>query len=160
MGRWRLILILFAIFFVQQLPIVANWGMDLPLVFVILAGLRATPTKAAGWGFLLGLAQDTLSASWIGPNTVAKTLTGLLCAYFHRRIYREKVLTQTFLVMVATLFHQGLVWLIKLWDGSAPSWDQSLWICWKALVGTTAMGILASLLLVRFRRRRYDPATA
>lgn len=149
-----------SLFFLQQLPVVADLGVDLPLVFVILMGMRSTTASAAGWGFLLGFLQDLLSAGWMGPNVIGKTLTGVLCAYFRLRIYREKVITQTGLVFAAALFHQGLIWLVKLWDGTAPGFSQALWICWKTALGTTIAGFVVSIFLVRFRRRRYDPATA
>jgi rod shape-determining protein MreD len=156
--RWTALVA--TLFFLQQLPVVSDLGVDLPLVFVILVGLRSTAAPASGWGFLMGFLQDLLSAGWLGPNVVGKTLTGALCAYFRLRIYREKVITQTGLVFVAAIFHQGLVWAVKLWDGSAPGFSQALWICWKTALGTTLAGFIASIFLVRFRRRRHDPATA
>ena len=151
---------LLAIFFVQQLPGVAASGIDLPLVFVILTGLRKTVPQAAGWGFFLGLAQDLLSAGWLGPQTLAKTLTGILASFSKMHIYREKVMTQTFLVFWATLFHQVVIWLLLKWDGSAPPAGDAVWVVFKSLVATTLAGMVASFFVVRFRRRRYDPATA
>lgn len=148
------------LFFVQQLPAVSAWGIDLPLLFVILTGLRTTIPKAAGWGFLLGLIQDLLSASWIGPNTIAKTLTGILSSLSKRHIYRERVLTQTFLIFGATLFHEALIWWMLKWDGSAPEARDALWICLRIVLNTTLAGVVVSFFVVRFRKRRFDPATA
>lgn len=151
---------LLAIFFLQQLPGVAAWGIDLPLLFVILMGLRTTVPKAAGWGFFTGLAQDLLSAGWLGPQTLAKTLTGILASLSKMHIYREKVLTQTFLVFWATLFHQLFIWLLLKWDGSAPPAGDAFWLVLRSLAATTLAGVVVSFFVVRFRRRRYDPATA
>ena len=151
---------LLAIFFLQQLPGVAAWGIDLPLLFVILTGLRTNVPKAAGWGFFIGLAQDLLSAGWLGPQTLAKTLTGILASLSKMHIYRERVLTQTFLVFWATLFHQLFIWLLLKWDGTAPPAGDAFGVVWRSLVATTLAGVVVSFFVVRFRRRRYDPATA
>jgi rod shape-determining protein MreD len=154
------ILWILALLFVQQLPAVSSWGIDLPLIFVILTGLRTTAPKAAGWGFLLGVIQDLLSTAWLGPNTIAKTLTGILCSFSKRYIYRERVLTQTFLVFWAALFHQAVVWWILKWDGSAPAAEDAVWICLRTVLNTTLAGVVVCFFVVRFRRRRHDPATA
>ncbi len=151
---------IFILLFIQQLPAVSAWGIDLPLLFVILTSLRTTVPKAAGWGFLLGLVQDMLSTSWIGPNTIAKTLTGILSSASKRLIYRERVSTQTFLIFWATLFHEAIIWWMLKWDGSAPQARDALWICLRAVLNTTLAGVVVSFFVVRFRRRRFDPATA
>ena len=117
--------------FLQQLPGVAAWGVDLPLVFTVLVGLRTTVPKAAGWGFLMGLVQDLLAAGWIGPNVIAKTLVGILSSFSQRHIYRERVLTQTFLIFGAVFFHQLVVWLILEWDGTAPPFGDAFGILFR-----------------------------
>ena len=149
-----------AVFFVQQLPLVAAWGVDLPLILTVLLGVRATAPAAAGWGFLLGLLQDLLSADWIGPQTVAKTLVGLLSCLSKRHIYRERVLTQTFLIFWMTFFHQTFIWLLLKWDGEAPPAGEAFSICLRTLLMTSLVGMFICVFVVRFRRRRYDPATA
>ena len=156
----RQIIWILALLFVQQLPAVSSWGIDLPLLFVILTGLRTTVPKAAGWGFLLGLIQDLLSTSWIGPNTIAKTLTGIVSSLSKRHIYRERVSTQTFLVFWATLFHEAIIWWMLKWDGSAPEAQDALWMCLRTILNTTLAGVVVCFFVVRFRRRRFDPATA
>lgn len=149
-----------ALLFFQQLPGVAAQGVDLPMIFVVLMGLRTTVPKAAGWGFLLGMIQDLLSASWIGPNTISKTLVGILSSFSKRHIYRERVLTQTFLIFNAALFHQLAVWLLLKWDGSAPPFGDAFWITLRGVMMTSIVGMVVCVFVVRFRRRRFDPATA
>jgi rod shape-determining protein MreD len=148
------------IFFIQQLPAVAQWGLDLPLLFVVLVGVRTDVPKAAGWGFLMGFLQDMLSASWIGPNTIAKTLTGIVASLSKMHVYRERVLTQTFLIFWATLFHQVFIWLLLKWDDSAPAAGDAFGICVRTVGMTTLIGAGICIFVVRFRKRRYDPATA
>jgi rod shape-determining protein MreD len=154
------ILWLIAIFFIQQLPAVSAWGIDLPLIFVVLVGLRSTAPSAGAWGFFVGLAQDLLSAGWIGPHTVAKTLVGLLSCFSQRHIYRERVLTQTFLIFWMALFHQVFIWLLLRWDGSAPLSGDAFGVIIRGVSMTTLMGIVICFFVVKFRRRRFDPATA
>ncbi len=156
----RQIILILALLFVQQLPAVSAWGIDLPLLFVILTGLRTTVPKAAGWGFLMGLIQDLLSTSWIGPNTIAKTLVGIVSSISKRHIYRERVSTQTFLIFWATLFHEAIIWCMLKWDGSAPEAQDALWICVRTVLATTLTGVVVCFFVVRFRKRRFDPATA
>ncbi len=154
------VLWILAIFFVQQLPGVAASGIDLPILFVVLVGLRSEAPAAAGWGFLLGLIQDLLSAGWIGPHTVAKTLVGLLSCLSRRHIYRERVLTQTFLIFCMTLFQQVFIWFLLRWDHSAPRFGNAFDICLRTVLATSLVGILVCFFVVKFRRRRFDPATA
>jgi rod shape-determining protein MreD len=148
------------LFYVQQLPAVSASGVDLPLVFVALVGLRNDIPRAAGWGFLMGLFQDLLSSGWVGPNTIAKTLTAVLASLLKMHIYRERVLTQTFLVFLSVLFHQIFVWLLLKWDGTAPLAGDALGILLRSLLGTTLAGAIVCIFVVRFRKRRFDPATA
>lgn len=154
------VLWIIAVLFLQQLPGVCEAGVDLPLVFVVLMGVRETVPRAAGWGFLLGLLQDLLSAGWSGPNTVAKTLSGILASLFQRHIYRERVLTQTFLVFITVVFHQSSLWGMLVWDGSAPPAADALRTALRSVVATTLIGAVACFFVVKFRRRRFDPATA
>jgi rod shape-determining protein MreD len=156
----REILLLFVIFFIQQLPMIADWGIDLPLIFVILIGLRSEPTPAAAWGFVVGLIQDLLSSGGIGPNTVTKAMTGLGACFFKMRIYREKVSTQTFLIFGMSIFHGVFEYLLVRWEGSAPRAEDAFWLICRGVSLTTLVGFVVCLFVVRFRRRRFDPATA
>jgi rod shape-determining protein MreD len=149
-----------AILFVQQLPAISSLGIDLPLIFTALMGLRSPAPQAAGWGFLMGLLQDLLSAGWIGPNTVAKTLVGLFSSLSNRHIYRERVLTQTLLIFCTAFFQQVFIWILLKWVGSAPPARDALAICSRTVLTTSLVGAFICVFVVRFRRRRFDPATA
>jgi rod shape-determining protein MreD len=160
MGITRLIFLIFLLFYVQQLPYVATLGVDLPLIFVVLTGLRSTAAGAAGWGFAMGFLQDLLSANWIGPNAIVKTLIGLSSFFAKHHIYRERVVTQTFLIFCMTLVHQLFVWLFLAWDGKAPPAADAFWIILQSMVSTTLAGWGVSWVVVKLRKRRMDPATA
>lgn len=154
------LLILPIVFFVQQLPIVADWGVDLPLIFVVLMGLRNDFPAASAWGFLTGLIQDLLSVGGIGPNTISKTMVGLGASFLKMHIYREKVVTQTFLIFVLSIFHEIFSYLLLRWNNAAPRAEDALSICSRSVILTTLVGLVVCFFLVRFRRSRYDPATA
>jgi rod shape-determining protein MreD len=152
--------LILVVFFVQQLPGVSDWGIDLPLLFVVLTGLRTSPSNAAGWGFFIGAVQDLLSAGWIGPNTIGKTLAGLIASFSQMHIYHEKISTQTFLIFLASVFHQLLIYVLMKWDGSAPWTGDALGIGLRTVLMTTFSGAVICFFVVRFRKRRFDPATA
>jgi rod shape-determining protein MreD len=151
---------LFVIFFVQQLPMISDWGIDLPLIFVVLKGLRTEAPRAAGWGFFCGMVQDLLCAGGIGPNAVSKTMMGLAASFFKKRIYREKVVTQTLLILGLSLLNGVFEYLLMRWDGAAPRVEDAFWIISRGVVMTTLAGLVVCFFVVRFRRRRFDPATA
>lgn len=154
------ILWLFLIFFVQQLPLVADWGIDLPLIFVILTGIRSDLPKAASWGFATGALQDLLSSGGIGINTISKTFAGLGASFLKMHVYRERVLTQTLLIAGLSIFHEIFSYLLMRWDGEAPRAEDAFWICARSVLLTTFAGLIVCVFIVRFRRRRFDPATA
>ena len=154
------ILWLFLIFFVQQLPLVADWGIDFPLIFVVLIGIRSDLPQAASWGFAAGTLQDLLSSGGIGVNTISKTFVGLGASFLKMHIYRERVLTQTFLIAGLSIFHEFFSYLLMRWDGEAPRAEDAFWICARSVSLTTLAGLVVCVFIVRFRRRRFDPATA
>lgn len=151
---------MFILFFVQQLPLVADWGVDLPLIFVILIGIRSNAPQAAGWGFVTGALQDLLSSGGIGINTISKTFVGMGASFLKMHIYRERILTQTFLIAGLSIFHEIFSYLLMRWDGEAPRAEDAFWICTRSVLSTTLAGFIVCVFVVRFRRRRFDPATA
>jgi rod shape-determining protein MreD len=154
------VLWLYPIFFVQQLPLVADWGIDIPLIFVALIGIRSDEPQAATWGFISGAIQDLLSSGGIGTNTISKTFAGLGASFFKMHIYRERILTQTFLILCLSVFHEIFSYLLMRWDGEAPRAEDALEICARSVLFTTLAGLVVCVFVVRFRRRRFDPATA
>jgi len=152
--------LVFFLFFAQQLPGVSDAGVDLVLIFTVLAGLRTTLPRAVAWGAFLGFLQDALSAGWVGPHLVSKTLVGLLSSIAQKHTYREKVTTQSFLVLCMASLEQCLIWVLRRWDGTAPAFSDAFLVMEKTVLATFLAGILACFLIVRFRRRRMDPATA
>lgn len=156
----REILMVMGVFFLQHLMGVADWGVDLPLIFVVLKSLRTTPTKAAGWGFFMGTLMDLFTADWIGIHIVTDTLVGFLTSFFRRHVYRERVLTQAFVILVMMSLRQFLIWGLLKWDGAAPPAADALGVVAQSVAMTGLVGWAACGLVVRFRPRRQDPATA
>lgn len=156
----REIILILALFFIQHLSNVADWGVDLPLIFVVLKALRTKPTQAAAWGFGLGAIQDLFTAGWIGPHLTADALTGFLASLLRRHVYRERVMTQTFMVLGMTAFRQVVIWGLLKWDGSAPLAADALGMVAQSVAMTGLAGWVVCWLVVRFRPRRQDPATS
>ena len=149
----------FAIFFFQQ-SFAAIWGIDLPLIFVSLVGLRSSPLKAASIGLVMGLGQDLLSAGFIGPNLIAKILIALAAVASQKKIYRERVSTQSLLVLLSVCLQQIVIWSLMRWDDKAPALGDALWVALPSIFLTSLVGAVVCFGVVRFRRRRFDPATA
>ncbi len=156
----REILLILALFFIQHLSNVADWGVDLPLIFVVLMSLRTKPAQAAAWGFGLGTLQDLFTAGWIGPHLTADALTGFVASLFRRHVYRERVLTQTFMIFVMTAFRQLVIWGLLKWDGSAPLAADAFGMVAQSVAITGLAGWVVCWMVVRFRPRRQDPATS
>ncbi|MGH7740023.1 MAG: rod shape-determining protein MreD [bacterium] len=159
MRGWVLFFWALAALFLQQ-ALTAMWGIDLPLIFVSLVGLRSKPLKAASVGFGFGLAQDLLSAGWIGPNLISKLLAALVAVLVQKKIYRERLSTQTLLIFSNALLQQWVIWFLMKGDGQAPSFDDAVWIALPSVLLTALVGMVVCFVVVRFRRRRFDPATA
>ncbi len=153
-------LIVLGLFFLQQLVGVADWGVDLPLIFVVLKGLRTTPVKATAWGFFLGAAQDIFTADWIGLHLASDALAGYLSSLSRRHVFRERVLTQSFLVFAMMALRQLAIWGLLKWDGTAPPAAEAFTVVLHSTALTGLVGLLACWLVVRLRPRRQDPATA
>jgi rod shape-determining protein MreD len=149
----------FAIFFFQQ-SFAAIWGIDLPLIFVSLVGLRSSPLKAASIGLVMGLGQDLLSAGFIGPNLIAKIVVALVAVASQKKIYRERVSTQSLLILFNIFLQQMTIWFLMKWDDKAPALADALWISLPSIFLTALVGAVVCFVVVRFRRRRFDPATA
>jgi rod shape-determining protein MreD len=156
----RELFLVMAVFFLQHLTGVADWGVDLPLIFVVLKALRTTPVKGAAWGFFMGTLQDLFTANWIGTHIAADALVGYLASLSRRHVYRERVLTQTFLIFGMMALRQLLVWGLLKWDGTAPLAGDALGVVAHSVAMTGLVGWAACWLVVRFRPRRQDPATA
>ena len=159
MRNYALFLWAFALFFLQQ-SFASIWNIDLGLIFVSLVGLRSNPLKAATVGFGLGLAQDLLSAGFIGPNLLAKILVSLVSVAAQGKIYRERVSTQSLLILFNITVQQAVIWLLMKWDGKAPALGDALWVALPSIFLTTLVGAVVCFGVVRLRRRRFDPATA
>ncbi len=156
----RELILLLGLFFLQHLSYVSDWGVDLPLIFVVLKALRIKPTQAAAWGFSLGALQDLFTADWIGPHIVGNALVGFITSSFRRNVYRERVMTQTFVVCGMMGLRQLVIWGLLKWDGTAPPASDALGVVLQSVGMTGLVGWVVCWLMVRFRTRRHDPATA
>lgn len=156
----RLLALLVAALAIQVTPGVARWGLDLPLLFVALLGLRMPLLEAAAWGAVAGLGQDLLSSCGVGPHVAAKMIVGMSAHAFRTLVYQERVLTQSALVAACMLLQQLLLWGYFAALGVAPAPAQVMALLGRSVGLTALAGVAASWCLVRLRRQYNDPATA
>jgi rod shape-determining protein MreD len=156
--RTTIILSVIALFF-QQFYGFSEFGVDFLLILVVLKGIRTTPANAVVYGGVIGFFQDALSSSWIGPNMVAKILISFLVSLLKKNFYREKIWTQTLLISI-TMFFQQIIILIILNLCSRQNKIFSISLIFKPTIMTSIVGALICFVVVQFRHRHYDPATA
>jgi len=159
-NRKRFAALLVLSLLLQPIRGVADHGLDLVLVVVVLGSLRLPLAQAALWGLAAGLIQDLSSISWVGPHMISNSLSAVLAGWMRNRIYRERIFTQGLLVLAAAGFKQFVLWALWAWDGGDPAFGDVLALMGRTLLATTGVGFAASALLVRYGRRYHDPATA
>ncbi len=145
---------------IQTSPGVSAWGVDMPLVFTALVGVRCGLLESLVWGILAGLFQDTLSACGPGPHAVANGAVAFLAFISQNTVFREKVLTQAGLVGTCMALHQAMLWfLFRFFEEGVTSGDEWAFVTRSVLV-TTVAGAMVSWVIIRYRRLSHDPATA
>lgn len=157
-GRHALLIL--AALVIQPARGVSDHGLDLVLLVVSLIGLRMPMLQAALWGLASGFVQDLCSVSWVGPHLIGNAAAAMMSSWLKNRIYRERIATQGLLVSGAALLQQLLIWVLLVWDGTAPSRVDAGALLTQTFLATSLAGFAASFLLVRFGRRYRDPATA
>lgn len=139
---------------------VADHGLDLVLAVLVLAAVRMPLTQAILWGMMAGFFQDLSSVMWVGPHLIGNALAAGVSSWLRNRIYRERIMTQGLMVVGACLLQQAMVWMLLVWDGTAPQGTDGIVMMARTVAATSLFGFMASYILVRFGRRYHDPATA
>ncbi len=92
---------------------IAGARPDLLLVVTILLGLRFGPLPGAGVGLAGGLLQDVLIGRFIGMNALTKGLTGYCIGLAEEKLFKENIATPLAAVLVGTITHESLFWLLQ-----------------------------------------------
>jgi len=85
---------------------------DLILILATFIGVRFGKTKGATLGFFLGLIQDCLSGTFLGPNAFSKGVVGYIFGNLRAKILFENFFSQIFCNMAAALIDGAIVLII------------------------------------------------
>jgi rod shape-determining protein MreD len=85
---------------------IAGVSPELVLVAVVLTGLSRGTTAGAVIGFLGGFYEDLYVPSYMGLNSLAKTVAGVLAGEAGERLRREQTPTQAAIFLVLTAVHE------------------------------------------------------
>lgn len=84
---------------------------------VIFFGLWFGEREGATLGFLYGFSTDLVGGRYPGTETLAQFLTGYLVGISGQRLVKEHLLTALFAVFAASLFHDLVLLLIRIFLG-------------------------------------------
>lgn len=127
MLNWRrnlVLTVLYLIAFFLQYGVLSNlgWGVFCPqllLFFPVYAGVLRGSLPGLAHGVLCGLLQDLVIGRFVGLNLLVWGLTGFLCGYFTKGLFKENyliALLSVFLVHTANSLLYAL--MIGLLSGS------------------------------------------
>lgn len=125
---------------------------DVVLIVLVFIGLSDGQIMGTIFGFLAGWLQDVYSPEHLGLNALCKAVTGFFVGYGHGGVIEKNLITRGIILFVATLFHDGLYFLIYSWGHM----HDSLWYLFRlglpTAFYTTAVGLVFHLLLSTRRR--------
>ena len=144
----------FALFIQTAFPVYFSKAaiLDLPLLVTIYFGLsRRNPSTGLLLGWVIGMAQDSLSATPIGLYGIAKTIIGYLASSIGSRLDTEHPVARFALVGGFFFVHQGILVLVRrLLLAEAEPWF-NLHLAIAALVNAV-LGVLLFVLFDRLRK--------
>jgi rod shape-determining protein MreD len=82
-------------------PLLAwRFGMDFLVIALIFGAVRLRPGAAALYGFLLGLAADSLALSAFGANALAMTVVGFAASWLKAVFFADNLLLNGFFLFL------------------------------------------------------------
>jgi rod shape-determining protein MreD len=106
------VVVIFLSFFSEPLQ-VAKVKLDLPLFLVVYVGLTRGTKEGIGIGFLIGLLVDVLNPSFLGLNTLIKTILGYLAGNFKDNLFLEPIHFKGLVIFLALIFNDLIYYLIR-----------------------------------------------
>ncbi|MGB2696992.1 MAG: rod shape-determining protein MreD [Candidatus Zixiibacteriota bacterium] len=150
-------LILFAVviflsFFSEPLR-VANIKLDFPLFLVVYVGLTRGTREGIVHGFLIGLLVDVLNPSFLGLNTLIKTILGYLTGNFKDNLFLEPIYFKGLIIFLALIANDLIYYLIR--SGFDLSATLGIIFFPSILSGiyTSGVGMLVFFISQRFKLR-------
>jgi len=125
--------------------------VDLPLLITVYFGLsRRNPSTGLLLGFVIGVAQDSLSATPIGLYGIAKTIIGYLASSIGARLDTEHPAARFALTGFFFFLHQGLITLTRRLLLAQPE----PWLTVRLAIAATVNAIIAVFLFMLLDRLR------
>jgi len=129
---------------------------DLVTITVVFLGYHMEKEKSVIAGGLLGLSQDALSGGMMGVNMLLKGLIGLGVAHLKECMVFENIITQSFLIIVATAAEHLLLFFLSAFlpvgVGEGFWRDAALVTFYNALIGPPGYLLLRKMTRSRGKR--------
>jgi rod shape-determining protein MreD len=116
-----IVLLVFLAFFFQGKLSVLDISPDLTVLLVFYAAIRYGETKGLLMGVLIGAIEDSLSASILGPNILAKGMVGFSAFFISRSFFTWTPLLGIISVMLITFLDNSIVFLSRSVFDRAPA---------------------------------------
>jgi len=124
---------------------------DFVLIAVIYFGLSKGSFEGEIFGFFGGFLEDVFSGGPLGLNGLIKAIIGYTCGIIKKKFYPKNIVTQTIILITATLLDGLLTSLICLI--TSPKYQINIWVFPLETLYNTLYGILIFQLLIRFQTK-------
>jgi rod shape-determining protein MreD len=105
--------IIFLTFIIQESVSLFNVTPDLTLVLVFYVGIRKGEVKGIFFGSLIGIIEDSLSGTLLGPNLLSKGLAGYLSSLIYSRFFIWTPLLGIISISALTLIDSSIVFISR-----------------------------------------------
>ncbi|OGW40440.1 MAG: rod shape-determining protein MreD [Nitrospirae bacterium RBG_13_39_12] len=105
--------IIFFIFIIQESVSLLDVTPDLTVILVCYAGIRKGEVKGIFLGSLIGIIEDSLSGTLLGPNLLSKGLVGYLSSLIYRKFFIWTPLIGIISVSALTLIDSSFVFILR-----------------------------------------------
>ena len=144
---WRFILLTLAIAaFLRLIPLresLAIWRPDWLALAVFYWALVVPHKLGVGFGWLVGLFEDMLTAALFGQHAIGKALIGMVATQENIRLRQYRIVEQAIIIGVLQAISIGIVvWVERLADGDPIHWQS-----WYPALSTALMWPMVSYLL-------------
>ena len=123
------LLVIVAVLQTSVIPHLAVWGVfaDLPLLVVVSWGLLRGAREGVVWGFVVGIALDSLSGAPFGAATLSLMAAGALSGLGEATVVRARFVFPSVAVFLATFLSSVVFMLVVNISGRAVPWLDALW---------------------------------
>ncbi|MDI6781135.1 MAG: rod shape-determining protein MreD [bacterium] len=122
---------------------------DLLLIVIVFFAFRREQLQSGIFGFICGIAEDSLSGGMLGMNAFAKTIVGIATAII-KQTYAEKFISIMLSLFLFTIIHEILILILKsIFASIAPD---LLFIAQTILIESIYNMVLGGILFLLFNK--------